>query len=291
MSISVKPHSKKKSMLVKPVVKWVGGKRQLLPEIDKLKPKTGTWNKYYEPFIGGGALLFHLQPKSAIINDFNEELINIYKVIKSSPEELITHLGTHENEEDYFYSLRGLDRNQDVYDSLSNIEKASRIIYLNKTCFNGLFRVNSSGEFNAPYGRYEKPNIQNKYTIRAVSKYFNDNEIEIKSGDYEKVLEKVDSNSFVYFDPPYDPVSDSSNFTGYTKNGFGRDEQKRLKLICDKLHKKGTKFLLSNSSTEFIQELYKNPDYKIHFVKAKRAISSKGDGRGPIFEILIRNYD
>jgi len=281
----------KKSLLVKPVVKWVGGKRQLLSEVDKLKPKNSTWKTFYEPFAGGAAVLFHLQPKMAIINDFNEELMNIYYVIKKFPEELISHLGTHKNNQDYFYSLRGLDRNPNVYDELSKIERASRIIYLNKTCFNGLYRVNSSGEFNAPFGRYDKPNIQNKYIIRAVSKYFNENNIKIKSGDYEATLKSANSNSFVYFDPPYDPVSDSSSFTGYTKNGFGRCEQERLKKVCDELHKKGVKFLLSNSSTEFIQDLYSSPDYSIHFVKANRAISSKGDGRGPIFEVLIRNYE
>ena len=150
----------KRNKLVQPVLKWVGGKRQILPEIDKYLPK--SYKNYYEPFIGGGAVLFHLQPKKAIINDINEELINVYRVIKNNVEEITISLENHINDSDYFYKIRELDRNLKEYDNLSNIEKASRIIFLNKTCYNGLFRVNKSGEFNSPFGSYKNPNIINK---------------------------------------------------------------------------------------------------------------------------------
>lgn len=278
---------RKNNKLVLPFVKWVGGKRQLLNKIEKYIPN--QFSKYYEPFVGGGAVLFHIQPKNVVINDSNGELINAYNVIKESSEELIEDLKKHKNEEKYFYEIRGIDRKKEKYLKLSNIQRASRIIFLNKTCYNGLFRVNSSGEFNSPFGRYKNPNIVNDITIRAVGSYLSKNEIQILNTDYEKTLSKIRMGGFVYLDPPYDPISDSSCFTGYTKNGFERTEQVRLKKVCDKLNDKGIKFLLSNSSTDFIRDLYK--DYNIFSIKAKRAINSKGDGRGEITEVLVRNYE
>ena len=278
---------RKNNKLVLPFVKWVGGKRQLLNEIEKHIPE--QFSRYYEPFVGGGAVLFHVRPKNAIINDSNEELVNLYNVIKESPEELIEDLKKHKNEEKYFYEVRGIDREKEKYLELSNIQRASRIIFLNKTCYNGLFRVNSSGEFNSPFGRYNNPNIVNDVTIKAVGNYLSKNDIQILNTDYEKSLSKIRKGAFVYFDPPYDPISDSSSFTGYTKNGFDRTEQERLKKVCDKLNDKGVKFLLSNSSTEFIRDLYK--DYNIFSIKAKRAINSKGNGRGETTEVLVKNYE
>ena len=221
----------KKNKLIAPFLKWVGGKRQLMPAIKELIPKNYT--NYYEPFIGGGAVLFDLQPKNAVINDFNEELINVYQTIKENPEELISDLKTHKNESDYFYDLRALDR-EDNFENLSNIKKASRVIYLNKTCYNGLYRVNNSGEFNSPFGRYKNPNIVNETTIRAVSKYLNTNKITILNGDFEDALKGIKKGSFVYFDPPYHPVSASSNFTGYVQGGFDMYEQVRLRDLFDK---------------------------------------------------------
>ena len=253
----------KYSKLATPVVKWVGGKRQLLPEIKKYIPK--RISTYYEPFLGGGAVLFDLQPKKAIVNDINEELINLYRVVKEHAEELIEDLKKYENDSEYFYKIRELDRNEEVFSKLSNIKRASRIHYLNKTCYNGLFRVNMAGQFNSPFGNYKNPNITNEITIRAVSKYLNDANIQFKCGDYEDALKGIRRGSFVYFDPPYDPVSDGSNFTGYAKGGFDRNEQTRLKLLCDKLNLKGVNFLLSNSSTEFILDLYK--DYNIELIE------------------------
>lgn len=278
---------RKNNKLALPFVKWVGGKRQLLNEIEKHIPE--QFSRYYEPFVGGGAVLFHVQPKNAVINDSNEELVNLYNIIKESPEELIEDLKKYKNEEKYFYEVRGIDREKEKYLELSNIQRASRIIFLNKTCYNGLFRVNSSGEFNSPFGRYKNPNIVNDVTIKAVGNYLSKNDIQILNTDYEKSLSKIRKGAFVYFDPPYDPISDSSSFTGYTKNGFDRTEQERLKKVCDKLNDKGVKFLLSNSSTEFIRDLYK--DYNIFSIKAKRAINSKGNGRGETTEVLVKNYE
>lgn len=277
----------RKNKLVQPVLKWVGGKRQLLPEIEKYIPS--TYKAYYEPFVGGGAVLFHLQPKTSIINDINSELINLYRIIKDDVEALITDLQKHRNESDYFYEIREIDRKKDEYSRLSDVERASRVIYLNKTCFNGLFRVNRSGEFNSPFGGYKNPNIVNEITLRAVSNYFNKSDICFLNTDFVQSLEGIKKGSFVYLDPPYDPVSSSASFTGYDKGGFDRVEQQRLKELCDSLNKKGVKFLLSNSSTDFIRELYK--DYRIEIIKAKRAINSKGDSRGEIDEVLVRNYE
>lgn len=275
----------KKNQLIQPFVKWVGGKRQLMSEINKYIPKNYT--KYYEPFLGGGAVLFNLQPKNAVVNDYNTELINVYTVIRDNVEELIEDLKKHENNQEYFYKIRALDRS-DRYNELTNIQKASRLLYLNKTCFNGLYRVNSAGQFNSPYGRYKNPNIVNEFVLKAVSNYLNENKIKFINDDFEVALKNIRKGSFVYFDPPYDPLSDSSNFTGYTLAGFNRDDQKRLKKLCDKLNKQGVKFLLSNSRTEFIEELYS--DYKIVIVGASRSINSDGGKRGEIDEVLIMNY-
>lgn len=257
--------------LIQPFIKWVGGKRQLISNINYLAPK-GNY-KYYEPFIGGGALFFNLQPKKAVISDYNTELINVYEVIRDNVEDLIVGLEKHKNnnDEDYYYTIRAVDRSEE-YGNYSNVERASRFIYLNKTCYNGLYRVNSSGYFNTPFGKYKNPNIVNDTVLRDVSLYLNKNDIEIRHGDFKEELRGIRKNSFVYFDPPYDPISDSSNFTGYTAGGFNRDEQIRLNNVCDWLDEKGVKFLLSNSNTEFIRETYKK--YKISVVGAIRAINS-----------------
>lgn len=276
----------KKNKLIAPFVKWVGGKRQLMPAINELLPK--KYSTYNEPFVGGGAVLFEVQPKKAVVNDFNAELINTYNIIKKHPEALIEDLKTHVNESDYFYKIRALDRRDD-FDKVSNIKKASRVIYLNKTCYNGLYRVNSLGEFNSPFGKYKNPNIVNEVTIRAVSKYLNANDITIMNGDFENAVNKIRKGAFVYFDPPYHPVSKSSNFTGYVQGGFNADDQMRLRDLCDKLNQKGVQFLVSNSATKLILDLYKK--YDINFVKASRAINSDATKRGEVDEVLIRNYE
>lgn len=277
-----------KNKLVAPFLKWVGGKRQLVPEIKKILPKGMARLVYYEPFIGGGALLFELQPGRAVINDYNEELVNVYRVIKDHPEELIEDLRKHENTAEYFYEIRSIDRTA-LFDNLTEIERASRIIYLNKTCFNGLYRVNNAGEFNVPFGKYKNPNIVNKPVIKAVSRYLNTADIQILNGDYEEALADIPLNSFVYFDPPYYPISESSNFTGYVQGGWAKNDQIRLRNVCDSLNERGIKFLLSNSSADFIKDIYSN--YDIHIVKATRSVNSDSTKRGQIDEFLIRNYE
>lgn len=276
-----------KNKLVAPVVKWVGGKRQILDQITKYVPE--TFSTYYEPFLGGGAVLFELQPKKAVVNDINNELMNIYEVIRDNVEELIEDLKKHRNEEDYFYKVRELDRDKQRYNKMTPVEKASRIIFLNKTCYNGLFRVNKAGEYNAPFGNYKNPNIVNETTLMAVSSYFNKAKIRFTCQDFAEVLKRSRKGAFVYLDPPYDPVSETASFTGYDKGGFDRDEQVRLKKTCDKLNKKGVKFLLSNSATDFIKDLYK--DYKIEVIQAKRAINSRADKRGEVDEVLVMNFE
>jgi len=275
-----------KNKLVRPFLKWVGGKRQLMSDIKGVIPQQVS--TYYEPFVGGGAVLFNLQHSQAVISDCNAELINVYRVIKNKPEELILDLAKHKNTSDYFYEMRQKDREPEVYAIMSDVEKASRIIFLNKTCFNGLYRVNNSGEFNSPFGRYTNPKFEDKTTIRAVSKYLNQNDVLILNGDFQSAVTEAEKGDFVYFDPPYDPVSSSASFTGYAKGGFDRSEQERLKEVCDHLNSRGVKFLVSNSATKFIKELYSN--YPIGIVRAKRAINSNGSDRGEVAEVLIRNY-
>lgn len=272
------------NILISPIVKWVGGKRQLLTDIMPfIDRKCST---YVEPFIGGGAVFFELQPKKAIINDYNSELINVYTTVRNFPEQLIKKLEEHKNNnsEEYFYELRALDRKSE-YASMSSVEKAARIIYLNKTCYNGLYRVNAAGQFNSPYGKYKNPNIVNVTTIRAMSKYLQNPQITIKEGDYRDALKGLKKGAFVYFDPPYMPISSSSSFTGYTENGFSYEQQVELKKECDKLREKGIAFLQSNSDCQEIRELYK--EYDIKTVQAKRTINSNANKRGEISEVLI----
>ena len=277
----------RKNVLVAPVVKWVGGKRQLIDDLTPLFPKKIT--AYCEPFVGGGAVLFSLQPKIAYVNDINAELINIYEVIRDDVDALIAALSEHKNEEKYFYSIRDWDRDSETYLQRSKVQRAARIIYLNKTCYNGLFRVNNAGEFNAPYGHYKKPNIVSAPTLRAVSNYFQSTQLTFTYTDYAEVLSNVPKGTFVYLDPPYDPVSDTANFTGYTRGGFDRTEQVRLRECCDELTRRKIKFMLSNSATEFIREQY--ADYDITPVRAKRAINSNASKRGHVDEVVIRNYE
>lgn len=281
----------KKNILVSPVLKWVGGKRQLISDIEPLIPK--SISTYVEPFVGGGAVLFHLQPKKAIINDYNQELMNVYQVIKDKPNELMEVLQEHKglNSEDYFYEIRSLDRSEN-YENMTDVEKAGRVIYLNKTCFNGLFRVNRAGFFNTPYGKYKNPSIVNEVTIKAVSNYFNSAKIKFLTGDYKEALRRLRRGAFVYFDPPYVPISSSSSFTGYTEHGFDYEKQVELRDECLKLHNRGVKFLQSNSYSPEILELYSDQKvFNIEIVKAKRSINSQVDKRGEISEVLIYNYE
>lgn len=277
----------KKDSLVAPVLKWAGGKRQLVETFLDLIPE--RISTYCEPFLGGGALFFRLQPKVAYINDINEDLMLVYSVIRDDVEQLICELKEFKNESEFFYSVRDWDRDKEKYLSLSDVKRAARIIFLNKTCFNGLYRVNNAGEFNAPFGYYKNPNIVNAPVLLAVSKYLNSAQIHLTSLDYAEVLLSIPKNTFVYLDPPYDPISTTSNFTGYSKGGFSREEQIRLRECCDWLNERKIKFMLSNSATDFILEQYSA--YNITIVQAKRSINSVGDRRGNIDEVVVRNYE
>lgn len=276
-----------KEKLPKPFIKWVGGKRQLLPELQKRMPD-GV-NSYFEPFIGGGALMWSLDKskfRRIVINDYNPELANLYKVVKEQPEQLLKNLSKHRNTESYYYKMREMDRTPS-YSRRAPVTKASRFIYLNKTGFNGLYRVNSSGQNNVPFGRYKNPCIVETDNIRACSTFLQN--VEILNGDFELIRPMLDENSFVYLDPPYAPISATSSFTGYTDQGFDDGMQLRLKAFCDYIDSIGAKFMLSNSSAPLIYDLYS--DYHIDEVLANRAVNCKANGRGKVTELVIRNYE
>ena len=272
----------------KPFLKWAGGKRQLLPVIKEYLP--AKYTEYYEPFIGAGALLFSLQPKKATLSDINAQLTNCYQVIKDQPQELLELCQKHQanNTSEYYYQLRAQDR-QDNFNQRTAVERAARIIYLNKTCFNGLFRVNSSSQFNVPYGKYKNPIIAEPAVIQAISTYLNRATCRILNGDFEQAVATAKKGSFIYFDPPYHPVSDTSSFTGYSMNGFEEQEQIRLKKLCDRLTDKGCQVLASNSASPLIKSLYEDPRYEVIEVKATRAINAVASKRGRINELLIYN--
>lgn len=267
-----------------PIVKWVGGKRQLMLELIKNMPK--SYNRYFEPFIGGGALFFELQPEQAYISDMNEELINLYSVVRDNVYELIKDLSKHEVSKEYFLEIRNIDRTEQ-YTELSDVERASRFIYLNRTCFNGMYRVNSQGQFNVPFGHYKNPRIIDENNLLNCSELLK--KTEIKCADFTGILTKVKKGDFVYFDPPYVPLNETSSFTSYTKDGFDIDMQFKLRDVCDELDSMSVKFMLSNSDTKLVNELYSN--YEIKKVFASRQINANADGRGKITEVLVRNYD
>lgn len=281
---------KNKNLLLKPFLKWAGGKRQLLSEIRKYYPK--KYKTYYEPFVGAGAVFMDLQPNELVINDYNGELINAYEVIKNDVEALIEKLKIHDenNTKEYFYELRELDRGLH-FENMTNVERAARLIYLNKTCFNGLFRVNSNGQFNVPYGNYKNPNIVNELTLRANNVFFNKTNIRIVNGDFEVICRDAVKGDFFYFDPPYADVNDDkASFVGYTLNGFNVLEQERLRDLFVELDKKGCFVMLSNSSVPIIHELYKDYEDTTVILNANRSINSNASGRGKVEEVLVMNY-
>lgn len=274
---------------MKPVLKWVGGKRQLLNTIIELMPK--DYNTYFEPFVGGGAVLFSLEPQKAYINDLNSELYNLYNIIKSKKKlkALVLELDKHElnHSKEYYYKLRQIDRTQE-FNNLEDYEIAARTIYLNKAGFNGLFRVNANGQFNVPFGKKENVRTYDLENLKEIQKYFSKTKIKITNVDFQKAVKKAGENDFVYFDPPYDKIKDDT-FTSYQTNDFNRDEQVRLFNVFSDLNKKGVKVMLSNHNTDFIRELYK--DFNIHIVLAKRMINSDASKRGNIEEVIITNYE
>lgn len=273
----------------KPFVKWVGGKRQLLGQFRSLGlyPPTNfdsSKSTYYEPFVGGGAVYFDLLPEKAVLSDLNNELVKTYNVIKNNPSNLISDLKKHINTKEYFLDIRSLNP-----ELLSDLEVASRFIYLNRTCFNGMYRVNSRGGFNVPYGKYNNPNICDEENILKVSKALSN--VSITNEDYKSVLPKVTKGDFVYFDPPYYPINQTSSFTSYTKEAFLEKQQIELRNLFYELSKKGCYVMLSNSNTDFIKSIYNElRGIFITNVSAARAINSNGSKRGKISELLITNY-
>ncbi|MEL6461819.1 MAG: DNA adenine methylase [Cyanobacteria bacterium J06558_2] len=268
----------------KPFLKWVGGKTQLLPEISKRMP--AHYDKYFEPFLGGGAVFFALMKQNAYLVDINYELINTYCVVRDCLDELIGDLKRHVYDKNYYYNIRSIDRKIE-YASWSNVQKASRFIYLNKTCYNALWRVNSKMQFNTPFGRYKNPTILDEQTLRKCSEVLQNN-VELVAGDFRDIESLITSKDFIYFDPPYVPLSKTASFTAYSKGGFNENMQRELSFLCKRLDQKGVRFMLSNSSASLVLELYKS--FNIEFVKASRAINSQGHERGKISEVIVTNY-
>lgn len=272
----------------KPFVKWAGGKRQIVDKLLMYAPD--EFNTYYEPFVGGGALLFELSPKKAVINDSNKELINVYNVLRNEEKfkKMCSILNTYEknNSEEFYYELRNKDRNKSSFDRLSDYKRAGRTIYLNKACFNGLYRVNSKNEFNVPFGKKTKVNTYDIGNLITVSNYLTMNDIKILNVDFEESVKDAQKGDFIYFDPPYD--SETSIFNSYTEDGFGKEEQRRLAKVYKELSNKGCYVMLSNNNTTLIKELYK--DFNIHIIEAKRSINSNGKKRGKVEEVIITNY-
>ena len=267
------------------LVKWAGGKKQLLEQFKPFFPK--EVKRYIEPFVGGGAIAFfilkYLKPKKAFLSDINEELINVYTVVRDKPEELIENLKKlkKSHSENTFYKIRSEDP-----ELLSDVTRACRFIYLNKTCFNGLYRVNSKGGFNVPFGKYTNPAICMEEDLREISKLLKGAQLNVAS--FEDILKYAKKGDFIYFDPPYYPLNKSS-FTKYSKNDFLEKEQKELCEVFKKLDKKGCLVMLSNSDTEFIKDLYKS--FRINFVRATRMINCDATKRGKINEVVITNYE
>ena len=295
------------SVCAKPFLKWAGGKRQLLAEIEKHYPFCDeVITKYAEPFVGGGAVLFDILNKYNLeeiyISDTNFELVNTYLVVRDNVDDLIETLNKMQNQfvsldvdrrKEYYLKKRGQFNEMILFDDKSiSTEKASLMIFLNRTCFNGLYRVNKKGLFNVPMGSYENPLICDEQNLRLASEKLQN--VIIACGDYRKSADFIDNKTFVYLDPPYKPISDTAKFAAYTKDGFSDKDQVKLKDFVDKIDKKGAKFLMSNSEPkiegegDFFDKLY--CDYKIRRVDACRAINCKGDSRGKIGELLISNF-
>jgi DNA adenine methylase len=272
----------------KPFLKWVGGKKQLLSQFEVYFPL--NYDRYFEPFVGGGAVFFHLWngyrlPENVFLFDNNAELINAYCVVRDELDALIELLATHQknHNKEYYYQIRSLDR-QDI--KLTDVEKAARIIYLNRTCYNGLYRVNSKQQFNVPIGSYRNPIILYRNVLEAASSALQNVCVEVK--DFREVIALAQTGDFFYFDPPYDPVSKTASFTGYTAGSFRDEDQLDLAEIFKELTDKGCLCMLSNSYTPFILELYRN--FNIEVVNARRAVNSDANGRGNIREVVVSNY-
>ncbi|MDR2303107.1 MAG: DNA adenine methylase [Treponema sp.] len=281
----------KENRSLRPFVKWAGGKRALLQRIREQLPRDVSRHTYHEPFLGAGAVFFDLMPRRAVINDSNAELMPAYRIIRDFAEDLIGILEAHAKNhgEKYYYEIRNMDRDGERFGKLNDVQRAARLIYLNKTCYNGLYRVNSRGEFNVPMGRYKNPAICEAGLLRSISAYLKESDIVIMNDDFEAALSTADSGSFVYLDPPYQKIS-STSFTSYQPGGFGEGEQGRLRDLFVRLGGRGVKCLESNSDTSLIRRLYEPHGFYIIPVSAGRRINSSVSGRGAVQEVLIRNY-
>jgi len=273
----------------KPFVKWAGGKRQIIDKLMMYAPY--EYDTYFEPFVGGGALLFELSPKKAVINDYNDELMNVFRCIKDENKfmKMCSELNHHEanHSEEYYYEIRNKDRDKTMFSKITDYKRAARTIYLNKACFNGLYRVNSKNEFNVPFNRKKQVNTYDGQNLGIIHSYLNFNDITILNVDFEEAVKSAKKGDFIYFDPPYD--SETSTFNSYTENGFGKEEQIRLSKVFKELDERGCYVMLSNHNTTLINELYKG--YYIHLIEAKRNINANGRKRGKVEEVIITNYE
>jgi DNA adenine methylase len=271
----------------RPFLKWAGGKSQLLGQFRDLLPEPGSYRRYFEPFLGSAALFFHLRPSVAFLSDVNEEIVDCYRAVKGHVDDVIRALGRHRYEAEYYYRIRG-----ESPKALALPARAARTIYLNKTGFNGLYRVNSAGRFNVPIGRYTNPGFNSPAlfaTLRLCSGVLA--KATIGSGDFEQRLKGVRKGDFVYLDPPYAPLSQTSDFTSYAAGGFGWSEQERLAHVCRELWARGARVMLSNSDVPSIRELYETLGFRIRVVEAARSINSRATRRGKVREVVVRNYD
>jgi DNA adenine methylase len=264
----------------RPFLKWAGGKSQLIGQYSPYFPKRGKIRRYYEPFVGSAAVFVHLQPSGACLADVNEKLVEIYEVVQKDVEALIDALRGYQNDEDEFYRIRAQKPEE-----LGKVERAARMIYLNRTCYNGLYRENRSGEFNVPFGRYNNPTICNPTRLRRASEALAGTTLQ--NADFEEVVERASSGDLVYFDPPYVPLNATSNFTSYNRHGFSADDQRRLADTFHGLASRGCSVMLSNSSAPLVYDLYDGKGYRLLEMKARRSINSRADSRGIVTELLI----
>lgn len=277
---------------MEPILKWAGGKRLLLPELIKyidFDELNRSQKKLYEPFVGGGALSFTYEYKKSVLNDINDELMNVYNQIKHNSRDLIYNLECLYSEfnldRSFYYEIRSLDRKPNIYTTLTPSQRAARIIFLNKTCYNGLYRVNSNGEFNVPIGTNQTVGFTYEDKINALHNYLYDNDILLKNEDFEVSVSDASFGDVVYFDPPYD--YEPSGFTSYNKYGFKKEDTIRLKKLCDKLIQKGCKVIISNNDTAFINNVFSCADYKIQHINAHRFINRNGNSRNNAKEVII----
>lgn len=264
----------------RPFLKWAGGKGRLIAQYGPHFPQ--NFGAYYEPFLGGGAIFFHLQPEQAVLSDVNPELVNVYTCVRDQIDDVLKYLETHacQHSHDYYYRIRAVNPSIPA-------ERAARFIYLNRTCFNGLYRENSKGQFNVPMGRYKKPKICDAVLLKAVSEVLQ--AVQIHQQPFETILEVAQSaQDFVYFDPPYHPISATSDFTAYSKGAFTAADQTKLAQVFAELASRGVQVMLSNSDCPFIRDLYQA--FNIYSIQAARAINSNPQKRGKITEVLVTSW-